>query len=165
MQRFESTLLLKIGKLHGTRIVLMGIGNELRHDDGVGQSIIKRLNKCAGDTITVVDCKDVPENYTSYVKRFKPTHIILIDAVDFGANPGDVDIFEIQDIESIGITTHKASLTVMANYLLQETAARIFVIGIQPANSSFGIGLSLDVKKAVDLIVGSLRTVLNCTTA
>lgn len=165
MQRFESKLLLKIGKLPQTRIVLMGIGNELRHDDGVGQSIIKRLEECASDAILVINCKDVPENFTSHAKRFKPTHIILIDAVDFGANPGDVDIFEIQDFESSEITTHKASLTVIADYLLQETAARIFVIGVQPANSSFGIGLSLDVKKAVDLIVKSLRTVLNCTTA
>ncbi len=165
MQPFEANLLLKIGKLHETRIVLMGIGNELRHDDGVGQIIIKRLHECARDTIAVINCKDVPENFTGYVKRFKPTHVILIDAVDFGANPGDVDIFEIQDIESSGITTHKASLTVIADYLLQETAARIFVIGIQPANSSFGTGLSLDVKNAVDLIVESLRTVLNCTTA
>jgi hydrogenase 3 maturation protease len=165
MHPFESKLLLKIGRLHGTRIVLLGVGNELRHDDGVAQSIIKRLNECVDDTILVLDCKDVPENFTGYVKRFKPTHIILIDAVDYGANPGDFEIFDIQDIESIGITTHRASLTVMAGYLLQETSARIFMIGIQPADSSFGIGLSEDVKRAVDLIVESLRTVLNCTTA
>jgi len=164
MQSFESKLLFKIGERHGTRIVLMGIGNELRHDDGAAQKVIKQLNECADETILAVDCQDVPENFTSYVKRFKPTHIILIDAVDFGANPGDFEIFEIQDIESVGITTHKASLAVMASYLHQETSARIFIIGIQPANSSFGIGLSHDVKKAVNSIVGSLRTVLNCST-
>jgi hypothetical protein len=52
----------------------------------------------------------------------------------------------------------------MAGYLHQETSARIFMIGIQPANSSFGVGLSHDVKKAANAIVGSLRTVLNCST-
>ncbi len=164
MQSFESKLLYEIGERHGTRIVLMGIGNELRHDDGAAQKVIEQLNDCADETILAVDCQDVPENFTSYVKRFKPTHIILIDAVDFGANPGDFEIFEIQDIESVGVTTHKASLAVMASYLHRETFARIFIIGIQPANSSFGIGLSPDVKKAVNSIVRSLRTVLNCST-
>ena len=164
MQSFESKLLFKIGERHGTRIVLMGIGNELRHDDGAAQNVIKQLHDCDDETILAVDCQDVPENFTSYVKRFKPTHIILIDAVDFGANPGDFEIFEIQDIESVGVTTHKASLAVMAGYLHQETPARIFIIGIQPANLSFGVGLSRDVKKAVNSIVGSLRTVLSCST-
>lgn len=163
MQPFEAKLLFKIGKRNGSRIVLMGVGNELRHDDGVAQTIIKQLNECNNETILAVDCQNVPENFTSFVKRFNPTHIILIDAVDFGANPGDFEIFEIQDIESLRITTHKASLAVMASYLQQETSAHIFIIGIQPANSSFGIGLSNDVKKAVNSIVGSLRTVLNCS--
>ena len=164
MQPFETKLLFKIGERHGSRIVIMGVGNELRHDDGVAQTIIKQLEGCNSDTILAVDCQDAPENFTSFVKRFNPTHIILIDAVDFGANPGDFEIFEIQDIESVGVTTHKASLAVMASYLHRETFARIFIIGIQPANSNFGIGLSPDVKKAVNSIVRSLRTVLNCST-
>ncbi|HXY88439.1 MAG TPA: hydrogenase 3 maturation endopeptidase HyCI [Candidatus Acidoferrales bacterium] len=164
MQPFETKLLFKIGERHRSRIVLMGVGNELRHDDGVAQTIIRQLEGCNSDTILAVDCQDAPENFTSFVKRFNPTHIILIDAVDFRANPGDFEIFEIHDIESVRITTHKTSLAVMASYLRQETSAHIFIIGIQPADSSFGIGLSQDVKKAVNLIVGSLRTVLNCST-
>jgi hydrogenase 3 maturation protease len=146
----------------GSNIALLGIGNELKRDDAVGLAVIDRLNALIDDpSIVMLNCQDAPENFTGYVKRLKPTCVVLIDAADFGAVPGDARIFQLDDLESAAITTHKASLAVLGAYLRSETGANVFVIGIQPADCDFGGGLSPSVRRASVAVAEAIRTALN----
>jgi hydrogenase 3 maturation protease len=140
----------------------LGIGNELRRDDSVGLAVIDGLGELIDDpSISLVKCHEVPENFTGRVKRFNPACVILIDAADFGGAPGEVRVFELNELEGIAITTHRPSLAMLGEYLQSETSAGIFVIGIQPADREFGEGLSPAARRASIVVADALRTALN----
>jgi hydrogenase 3 maturation protease len=140
----------------------LGIGNELRRDDSVGLAVIDGLGALIDDSsISLVKCHEVPENFTGRVKRFNPACVILIDAADFGGAPGEVRVFELNELEGIEITTHRPSLAMLGEYLQSETSAGIFVIGIQPADREFGEGLSPAARRASIVVADALRTALN----
>jgi hydrogenase 3 maturation protease len=66
--------------------ILMGIGNTLRGDDGIG-SIIARSFKDR-DWLSM-DCGVVPENFTSIIKKNRPDLVVLIDAVEMDLKSGE----------------------------------------------------------------------------
>ncbi len=126
-----------------SKIAVLGIGNILRRDDAVGLAVVDKLSTLINDPLVVViNCQHAPENFTGYVKRVEPTCIILVDAADFGAFPGDARIFQLNELEGSSVITHKASLLTLGEYLQSELNCCIFVIGIQPADCNFGSGLS-----------------------
>ncbi len=162
IDRFESDVSHRLQRCDGTKIALLGIGNEFRRDDGVGLTVIDRLSALIHHpSISLVKCHEVPENFTGHVKRFKPACVILIDAADFGGATGEARIFELSEVESIEVTTHRPSLAMLGEYLQSETSASIFVIGIQPADREFGEGLSPAVRRASIVVADALRTALN----
>ena len=162
IDRFEYDVTHRLQRCAGTKIALLGIGNELRRDDSVGLTVIDRLGALIDDpSISLVKCHEVPENFTGRVKRFKPACVILIDAADFGGVPGEVRVFDLSELEGIEITTHRPSLAVLGEYLQSETSAGIFVIGIQPADREFGEGLSPAARRASITVADALRTALN----
>jgi len=162
MNEFESDINHLVGGYVGSNIAILGIGNELRRDDAVGLAVVDRLSSFIDDpSIVLLNCQNVPENFTGYVKRFKPTCVVLIDAADFGAVPGDARIFQLNDLESPEITTHRASLAMLGAYLQSETNSTVFIIGIQPADCDFGSGLSPSASTASAAVAEAIRTALN----
>ncbi len=160
--QFEVEFFQRVGPFVRERLVFLGIGNELRHDDAAGLVIAEQLRvRVTNPAVTILECADIPENFTGHVKRLAPACIILIDAADFGGNPGDSHVFALGDIEKADISTHKASLAVLGAYLRSETGASVFVIGVQPANTKFGTGLTDTLREATNSIVEAISTVLN----
>jgi hydrogenase 3 maturation protease len=145
-----------------SKIAILGIGNELRRDDAVGLAVVDRLNSFIGDpSVVVLNCQHVPENFTGYVKRIRPTCVVLVDAADFGALPGEARIFQLNDLEVSSVTTHKASLLALGEYLQSEINCNIFVIGIQPADCDFGSGLSPIAQRASIVVADLISTAIN----
>jgi hydrogenase maturation protease HycI len=162
MNDFESDVSRLVEGCVGSNIAILGIGNELRRDDAVGLAVVDRLSLFIDDpSIVLLNCQNVPENFTGYVKRFRPTCVVLVDAADFGAVPGDARIFQLNDLESPGITTHRASLAMVGAYLRSEINSDVFVIGIQPADCEFGNGLSTSAHRASVEVADAIRTALN----
>ncbi len=162
LEQFESEFARSLERCLTKRLVFLGIGNELRNDDAVGLVVTERLRPRVKDpSVTILDCADIPENFTGHVKRLDPACIVLVDAADFGGHPGEAHVFALSDIEKADISTHKASLAVLGAYLSSETGASVFVIGIQPDNTEFGSGLTQRLREASDSIVEAISTVLN----
>ena len=108
----------------------MGIGNELKYDDGVGPFIISELNKLnLNENISLINAQTVPENFTGKIRKENPSHIILIDACLMGLNPGDYQIVNEEDFANIGISTHSMSLSYFVKFLNQD---KILFVGIEP---------------------------------
>ncbi|MHA1839709.1 MAG: hypothetical protein ACTSYO_07120 [Candidatus Ranarchaeia archaeon] len=61
-------------------LVVLGIGNTLRGDDGVGPWISSKLEKFNSSRFTSITANMAPENYIGVIKRLKPTHLLIIDA-------------------------------------------------------------------------------------
>ena len=108
----------------------MGIGNELKYDDGVGPYIISELNNLnLKDNVLLINAQTVPENFTGKIRKENPSNIILIDACLMGLNPGDYKIVNEEDFANIGISTHSMSLSYFVKFLDNDN---ILFIGIEP---------------------------------
>jgi len=137
-------------KIFKGRVVIVGIGNILKGDDGFGPELIKRL---AGKVKAVcIDAGATPENYTKVIAKENPDTILLVDAVHLDLMPGRYEILKREDILKSGFTTHDISPRMFIEYLEGRTGAKIFLLGIQPQNISLGDGLSDSVKGALEEI-------------
>ncbi len=133
------------------RLVVLGVGNDLKGDDGIGWYVVDILKKSIGRKGDVHFIKTaVPENHISEIREFAPHLIIMVDAADFGGRPGDIRLIGENEIAGNVGGTHTAPLTLFMN-LIEDSLSlvpQIIVIGIQRKNTEFGMPISTDVKKA-----------------
>jgi hydrogenase 3 maturation protease len=147
--------------------VLLGIGNTLKGDDGIGIYIAQKLNqylkaakkesKQAGVTETrrkviVIDCGTTPENYTAIIRKYSPDTLILVDAADMGLSPGSYRIIPPEKIEVMHFSTHNIPLSILISYV-SESCGEVVLIGIQPDRMDIGTTLSSVVQKNGDHVV------------
>ena len=102
-----------------------------------------------------------PENFTSQIRRFRPSHVIFVDATDFGAKPGDVVIAEPGAITGQSVSTHTVPLSALSSYIEEQTGANVLLIGIQPERTSMGAKICDPVKVSVGKVVEILLEKLN----
>lgn len=138
------------------KVLIVGMGNPLRGDDGVGPEIIRRLKRSLTN-LPLFDVGEVPENYLEKIVKEKPDTIVLIDATEVGSSPGEVRIIERGDVEEKSLFTHDVSLNIIAQYLQKETSADVFFIGIQPKSTKFGRKISKPVRKGLRKVVKLLE--------
>ncbi len=80
------------------KILIAGIGNELRGDDGFGQRVIKRLQSLLSsldvdiddNAINIMDFGQHTHELLLFIKDYKYDVIIIIDAIEGDGNPGDL---------------------------------------------------------------------------
>ena len=59
------------------KLIVLGVGNELKSDDGVGPFIIAKLKqeKIENDNLIFIDAETVPENFTGKIRIFVEKNI------------------------------------------------------------------------------------------
>jgi len=139
------------------KVYLLGIGNRYWRDDGVGSLIAEALQPC--QEFEVIDSGCVPENHLETVATANPDAILMIDATDFGAAPGQIRLLETEKIAQSGVSTHAGSLHMIASYLQLRTGARVALLAIQPADTSAGQGLSPEVSRAARYLQQTLPAI------
>ena len=143
------------------KIAVAGIGNELRQDDFVGSQIVRNLKKVvSSDRILILDCETVPENYLGVIERFKPSHILVIDAAQIGLEPGKYMLVGFEKVRGEGISTHDLSLEIFAKYIKKVIDAKLILLAIQPKSIEFEIGLTEELAKTAKEITNLLSKVL-----
>ncbi len=133
--------------------MLLGIGNTLRRDDGVGNYIAHRME---GTGWTAVDCGTVPENFTSVVRRSHPDLLVFVDAGRMGIPPGEFRRVPKEEIEDVSIGTHALPLSHLIDFLA-DAAETILFIGIEPENVRDGEGLSEPVIEGAERLITMLK--------
>ena len=147
-------LLSKLSQFKDSNTIILGIGNTLKGDDGVGPIICQQLlDKIS---VEVIDAFTVPENYIGYITKKAPDNLIVIDAIVFDAQPGTIKIFKPDALNTISLSTHSVSPRLFVDMICQDADTKVYFIGIQPTDTSLGEPLSGPVKKAADLLVSVL---------
>jgi hydrogenase 3 maturation protease len=147
------------------RIVVFGIGSELRGDDVAGMLIaehIEQYRKKIKERIRlkVLFGSTAPESFTGEIKRFKPSHLLIIDCAEFQKPPGSVILLDPETIGGVSFSTHSLPLKIMTDYLLKDLTCEIIIIGIQPKTLHFGAPCSPEVKKSIKDISKVLKEIL-----
>ena len=135
------------------RVAIVGVGSGMRGDDAAGIEVVRGLRyKLKSSKVLLIEGGVAPENFTSHIRRFKPSHVIFIDATDFGAEPGEVILAEPEAITGQSISTHTLPLSILADYLREQTRAKIMLLGIQPARAQMGAEMSEPIKDTVEKV-------------
>ncbi len=141
-----------------TKLVVIGVGNEMNGDDAAGMFIAKELQKTLSNpNVEVFLGGTTPENLTGPIKKTKASHILVIDAADFGGEPGGTKILDKEQIEGAGFSTHSFPLSVFVDYLEQETGAAVVLFGIQPKSMRAGDGISREVEEALRKMIRAIN--------
>jgi hydrogenase 3 maturation protease len=154
---FRDTLSRRLGMVCIDKVVILGVGNRLRGDDGLGPVLVDQLKTSLPHC---VDTGETPEEYSGLIKRLHPSAIVFVDAVYGDAAPGEVCLIDIEDIAQIRICIHKLALDILMDYLRQETGADVFLIGIQSARLTSSSGLSPEIDEVVRRCAGIIRSIL-----
>lgn len=133
------------------RVALIGVGSDLRGDDAAGIRVAEELEKkVKSAAFKVFIGATAPENLTGEIKKFKPTHLIIVDAVNASLKPGAVFLLNSKDVgEGVSFSTHKMPVRVMIDYLNKSSGCESVIIGIQPKSVEFGKPLSKSVLSAM----------------
>ena len=139
------------------RVVVTGIGNPLRKDDFVGVEIVRNLRGKVSQLVYLVECETVPESFIGPITKFKPTHILLIDAGILSQKFGSSKLIEPDQMATqTAISTHALPLQIFCKYLAKTTGAKMALLVIQPKDTSFGEGLTTELKKAAKHLTDTL---------
>ena len=131
------------------KLLIIGIGNALLGDDGAGPRLIELLQEAGDGGLTLIDAGAAPERHFGEVEAAAPQSVLLVDAVDFGAAPGEIAFFDEESLPARACCTHDVSLRLVMQYLRMTTGAKVGLLGIQPAQLTFGAGLTMEVEEAV----------------
>jgi hydrogenase maturation protease len=147
-----------------SRVLVAGIGNLFRRDDGFGPEVVRRLLASGGlpEDVRAVDY-GIRGMHLAYDLLDGYETLVLVDAVP-GEPPGKVRVLEVRDGD-LGpgrLDPHgMAPVAVLAGVRdLGGRLPRTYVVGCHPADVEDGIGLSDPVEAAVPEAVAVLRTFL-----
>ena len=145
------------------RIAVLGVGSDLRGDDCAGLLVAESLQRACGSArpkrMKVFFGGTAPENVTGEIKRYRPTHVVMIDSAEMGAPAGTVRLIDPAKVGGVSFCTHSLPLTVLTDYLEQELGCAILLIGIQPKAIAFSGAVAPQVKRASVALAGILATI------
>ena len=97
-----------------------------------------------------------PENCTGAIKKFAPTHLVIVDAAELGQPPGTIAVLEPEQIAGVSFSTHQLPLSVLLDYLKTSFAFEAIVIAIQPAHLAYDQPVTPAVRRAARRLAAAL---------
>ncbi len=138
-------------------VAVIGIGNPLLGDDGIGVEVIKEMEKLTlPGYVKLYDGGVGGFTLLGLMEGHK--EVIFVDALDMGLKPGSIRELDMEQLKTLKprlkYSLHEASLQECLPLLeLLGGDIKIVVIGIQPKRVGPGIGLSPEVKNSVSDII------------
>jgi len=133
--------------------LLVGIGNVIRGDDGLGPYMAQTFKADGWQTL---DCGTVPENFTSKIKQLQPELVVFVDAAEMDLPPGEFRIIPKEQIKDFSCGTHNLPLSLMMDFLQQSIDAEMAFVGVQPVSVDDGEGLSSEVFQGLEKLTQAL---------
>jgi len=143
------------------KTLVVGLGNELLMDDGVGVHAVRalfqelpsevRLAEIGTAVLTFLDDLDWAER------------ILAIDAMDAGGPSGAVFITSGQNAEraKARVSMHELGLFNAYALLPRKTPPEILVVGVQPKTIDYGIGLTPEVEASLPKVVETVKKLVS----
>ena len=141
-----------------TRLVVLGVGSELRSDDIAGLLVARALAEAFPDSdrVLAIEGATAPENFTGQILRFAPSHLVIVDCADLGEEAGSVRAFPVEEIGGVSSNTHTLPLKIIVDYLNHFHPCATVVVGIAPASLAFDGKPAPAVLAAAEAVAGEL---------
>jgi hydrogenase maturation protease len=138
-----------------TSVVVIGVGNEYRRDDGVGPAVLAELGKHRLGDVRLALSDGEPTQLLDLWERARLA--VVIDAVLCApSRPGRIHRTTLQSpLTATAATTHGLGIpeAVRLAEALDRAPERLIVYAVEAADIGFGVGLSDEVARAVPEVV------------
>ena len=129
-----------------SKVIVLGLGNILHSDDGVGPQAIGRLRQDPRvlNDVSLIDGGTLGLELLTYV--WDCSYLLVLDAVDVGQPPGTLVRMSSQELRALpgqgsvhqlGVADLLVALRVLAN-----RTPEVVLLGVQPATTEWGTQLS-----------------------
>lgn len=139
------------------KTVVLGLGNILHSDDGVGARAIERLqsDERLPQDVAVVEGGTLGLELLSYL--WDCSDLVVLDAVDVGQAPGTLIRMsgaELDKLPGNGSAHHLGLADLLAALrILGRRPPRVSLFGIQPATTDWGMRLSPVIETALGALI------------
>jgi hydrogenase maturation protease len=147
------------------KICILGLGNILMRDEGVGVHIANALRQKYSfqPEITIIDGGTTGNDLLPYFEQHN--NILIIDAVEFGESPGFMGLIENENILThlnTKLSLHHLGLSdvLSSMKLLGIQPDEVCLVGIQPKIMKVGLELSTTLSKKIPEIEKKVLTLL-----
>ncbi|MBN2542658.1 hydrogenase maturation protease [bacterium] len=139
--------------------VIIGLGNIGNGDDAAGIEISEQLKENSNNNI-FDEIDGLEKVIMDVVNSGSINSILFIDAVDFNGLPGEIRLFEQEEIPELNlISTHQLDLNFFMQ-LLAKKQKESYLLGIQAADFGHFSPLSPEVRSSVMNLVQLLKKIL-----
>ncbi len=148
-------ILMKRADKSHRNITIVGVGNRLLGDEGVGLHIIDKLSQIPMPSyVNIIDCGCDLLSLMAYINE--PERIIIIDAVRAGGEPGEIYSLDYSTLAAMKIQMYSAHQVKTVDALRLITLvcpamadSEIVVIGVEPKTMKLSSDLSKEVSESI----------------
>ena len=138
------------------RTVVIGVGNLLQKDEGIGIHAVKALQKMQlPDNVTIIDGGTSPDILACTRGGDK---LIIVDAARAGGEPGAIYRFQPDDLiaeRGAAVSVHELGVPQNLRLMLLSgnEPSEVVIIGIEPKEIEWGIELSPELEMKIPEII------------
>lgn len=146
-------------------VLVLGLGNPLRGDDGVGPRVVEALNRRGPpEGATALDAGTGGLDLLQILEGWE--RAIIIDAADIGREPGQFARFTPDEARFVGsdaTSLHNAGLAevLMLADAVGQPLPKLVILGVQPEKIGWGEGLSSAVEAMLPTLVNAVIDEIN----
>ena len=140
------------------RVLIIGLGNELLTDDGVGVHVIRQLQQqeVPIEGIEMLEAGTAILHAQHLLEQ--ASHVIAIDAVRAGDEPGSVYCFDVDQAQmNQPASLHDLGIVGVLRLMPAPGRPTATILGVEPERIDYGMELSPPVQAAVPRVVQIVR--------
>jgi hydrogenase maturation protease len=144
------------------KVVVLGVGNELMGDDGIGIHAVRLLRRTCPSDFEIVEVGTSPFQAVSALKDAHKA--IVIDAIEGGGFPGTIYRCPLDQCVFNPSIASLHGLDIRTAAMLEGfgDASVIILLGIQPAYIGWSMELSQPVKEAIPALLKAVMEEAGC---
>jgi hydrogenase maturation protease len=147
------------------KTLILGIGNPLRSDDGVGLAVVEALRKIPSipEDVEIIDGGTSELQALLFMQEVQ--RVFIVDAADMGADPGQWRCFQVEEIApELDMPEHCPNLHHMGlkemislGRVLHILPMDIHIYAVQPQTVKYSLNLSEVLAPAVEQVSQDIR--------
>jgi len=137
--------------------IVLGLGNTLHSDDGIGPQAIERLRNDSRvpEDVTLIEGGTLGLELLTYI--WDCSYLLVLDAVDVGHPPGTLVRMSSQELQTLPGkgSVHQLGVAdlLVALRILASRTPEVVLLGVQPASTEWGTELSPTVAAVLPALV------------
>lgn len=143
-----------------SKIIVVGLGNEFRNDDGVGLAVLRLIESRNIPGVRIIELRDDLTKLLDHLEDV--TSAYIVDAVQSGSPPGTIHRIEATDQSfspaNLPRSTHGLSLRNLLELarLQGDMPKKLVIYGVEGERFGYGNAMTHAVSEAIAQVVESL---------